>query len=171
MWTQAAQTPYYVGMIVTDEQIDVLRAGMNWLTQTIQPSGALEGWGWAAPGADGRRVRFLPVGYKERPVVIVDVAEPVYDADFEITNPLGGDVEASAWVTALHELGYRTAEIWNWKGNTGSISVDVLLHPSLLAAVQRYRRGCPEHPEKRVFCECGWLAAGMRQVVYPAVQS
>lgn len=159
-------------LAIAERRSAVLRAGLTWLYETEQPAEAIDQHhGAYSPAVDGRICRFIPVGWQQHPVVVVDVAHPVYDGH-EVTNPLGGPAEVAEVVDALAELGRRHLETWN--GVEGSITASISLvdaaHPSLVAAVHRYFASCPEHGS--VFCgtqhDCTWFRDGKRLIVPPS---
>jgi hypothetical protein len=138
----------------------VLEAGILWLCATVQPDGAIDSHhGQDIPNAvvDNRSFWFVPSGYADRPVLIVQVAKPEYTDGLlvdGVTPPEMDAVEAD-----LAAIGVRCRHRWNggedgFPADSGSFALDVLPHPSLLAAVARYRAGCPSHGS--VFCGKGW---------------
>ena len=149
-----------------------LAAGLRWLYETEQPPGAiLQHHGVSMTGPGNRTFRFAPSGANGRAVVIVDVADVRWKSeggDQAPANPLrpGELAELAAWLT---ERGYEVADTWN--GQPGSVTGSVALarpaHPTLLAALARYHAGCPDHPSKGVFCDCGWYATGNALQVQP----
>ena len=57
---------------------------------------------------------------------------------------------------------------WNGAGcSSFSIGLTEFAHPNLLATVALYRKGCPDHPNRSVFCECGWFAKGNKKMRIP----
>ena len=146
-----------------------LKAGLAWLYETVQPPGAiLQHHGVSSPRAGGRSYGFVPVGAGSRPVVIIRVAQPRrHPDDGTLLNPLSR-VEVDAVAAEIAKLGYDVADVWNGAGHdTGSFGLSGPAHPSLVAAVDRYRAGCPEHPQQNVFCDCGWYQQGNALVVGP----
>jgi hypothetical protein len=154
---------------------DLLRApriGLRWLYEVEQPEGALlqhHGVSLAAPEAN-RRLSFVPAGFGGGVVAAVDVALIGWKQlrKYKVaTNPLepGELADLSAMLNAL---GAEVVRTWNGHpGTTGSLALHQPAHPSLRAAVDRYRAGCPDHPAKHVFCECGWYQAGRRLLIEP----
>lgn len=149
--------------LVTEQQRSVLTAGLAWLYDTTQPDGAgITHHGVTSPKVDGRRYQFIPQGAHNRPVVVVDVAEPKYpnDPNLPILNPLGGQAEMDAYTVVLRELGAEVATTWNGKGETGSLGLALPAHPSLVAAVRLYLDGCPVQEighRGSSLCSCGWF--------------
>jgi hypothetical protein len=143
---------------VTDHTRAVLAAGLAWLYDTVQPDDALlQANGGPACRVGDRRYSFTPVGFDGGPVLVIDVAKPVYDYTRNsprLTNPLGGPAEMDAHADLLTELGYPPVTSWNGQSvsETGSFLLPGRAHPSLTAATERYRAGCPKHDT--VFC--GW---------------
>src|SRR5690606_33265492 len=58
---------------------------------------------------------------------------------------------------------------WNGAGfTTLSVGVDDVVNPSVQAAARRYHDGCPDHPDRSVFCGCDTWRAGFDRAVGPA---
>lgn len=152
---------------------DVLRAGLAWLFETEQPDGAiLQHHGLIHDAEGDRRYCFVPEGAWNRPVVVIDIADPKWSGPMTnrtLLNPLA-PTELEQFAEAIAALGYPTAGTWNGHpGPSGSVSLSRTAHPSLLAAVNRYRAGCPAHPARRVFCDCGWYRDGFSLLIQPAL--
>lgn len=152
----------------------VLAAGLEWLYSTGQPDGAvLQHHGTTLQGGD-RYYQFCPQSAFQRPVVVVHVAAPEWSEgvrDRVLLNPLAPN-ELADLAAAVELLGFEVATAWNGHpGPDGSIGLRRPAHPSLLAALARYRTGCPEHPREGVFCSCGWYAAGNKLLVTPATRA
>lgn len=164
----------------------VLASGMAWFYDIAQPAGALiQHHGvrlWADTDAN-RIVSAIPRGSSGCPVLVVDVLNVDYDANFEPTRTLG-DRELEWWTGLVDDIGVGwgtfVAQSWNWTspaGNpitTGSVALARDASRSLVGAVDRYLAGCPTHPTVRgangrtgVFCECGWFQAGHAKLVRP----
>ncbi|MFD5221432.1 hypothetical protein ACFWMH_27705 [Streptomyces tendae] len=149
----------------------ILDAGLEWLYETVQPDDAHQqhhGIILRLPDAN-RWYGFSPAGVRNRPVVSVDVTKKEYrfdsDGDSIPANPLEpGELEALA--DELRRRGFDVDGTWNGHpGTTGSVGLARPAHPSLVAAVDRYRRGCTVHPQRGVFCDCEhWIAEGRRIV-------
>lgn len=144
-------------------------AGLAWLYDTEQPDTAiLQHHGVPLAAVGNRRLRFCPVGFNQRPVVVVDVVHVTYiGASLRPQNPLAaGELEALATM-----VGRSVPVAKTWNGHpavTGSIGLARPAHPSLVAAVARYHARCPQH--HTVFCGhtgCSWYRDGHLTVVYP----
>lgn len=128
--------------------------------------------GESLPGiaAVNRQFQFVPQGWNNYPVIVVevvDVRRVPNGTDMVPGNPIR-KTELAELAQALAELGHEVVETWNGHpGSSGSVALRGAAHPTLLAAVGRYHAGCPEHPEKTVFCGCGWFQHGYRRVVRP----
>jgi hypothetical protein len=153
---------------------DVLTAGLHWLFETGQQEDAhASHHGERLAADDNRSYRFIPVGVHDLPVVVIDVAKIEYALDADgysvATNPLEpGEVERLA--EELERRGYPVRDTWNGHPSTsGSVGLRTPAHPGQVAAVERYRRGCQEHPKRSVFCDCDAWRAGFTRVVRPAV--
>lgn len=155
---------------------DVLTAGLRWLYETAQPDDAhAQHHGELLAADNNRTYRFIPRGARNLPVVVVDVTKVEWVKSDPFTmeplNPLEpGELEALA--AELRRRGFDVYDTWN--GGLGAITGSVGLarpaHPGQVAAVERYHRGCPDHPERRVFCDCETWRAGFRRVVRPTVE-
>ncbi|MFJ8855281.1 hypothetical protein [Streptomyces sp. NPDC102437] len=156
-------------------RVHILSAGLRWLYNIEQPADALlSHHGEMLVDAD-RTYRFVPCGADQRPVVVVDVRRPKWmsDAvgDMIPSNPIGAhelyEVQAD-----LAVLGVTVARTWNGHpAHTGSLGLVDMAHPSLLAAVNGVRTGCPDHPGK-LLCSwdgCPWYGTGYAQIVKPTV--
>lgn len=143
---------------LTNTQLDTLRAGLDWLYRE-QPDDAsiVSHHGISSPVIDDRRYSFVPSGFHPvaAPVVIVSVSKPVYEGPLtrrELVNPLESN-EVAVIEAQLREWGHEIHSSWNGKQENGSIGLVTPAHPSLLAALERQRQGCPDHPKQIL---CGW---------------
>ncbi|MEU0497974.1 hypothetical protein [Mycobacterium sp. NPDC006124] len=146
---------------------DALCSGLAWLYETEQPEAAIlqhHGDGLASHG--NRSVRFIPVGWGGRVVIVVEVTKVDYRSDPGARgprNPLAVD-ELDAFTALLADLGHAVVHRWNGHpAATGSLALAEPAHPSLRAAVARYHAGCPRH--RSVLCRCGWYGEGYRHVI------
>lgn len=147
-----------------------LTLGLHWLYETVQPDDAHAQHHGDLLGADGNRIyRFIPVGARQLPVVVVDVAKVEWvqanPTTMEPANPLEPG-ELAALAEELRRRGFPVQATWNGDpGITGSVGLARPAHPSQVAAVERYHRGCPDHPQQSVFCNCEAWRAGFRRIV------
>ncbi|MFJ6440241.1 hypothetical protein [Streptomyces sp. NPDC091649] len=156
--------------------MSVLTAGLRWLYETEQPDNAWqEHHGLLLPEpATNRLYRFIPANDGRRVVVAVDVAsiEWIDNGPNELktpANPLESG-ELAALAADLGALGFEVTSTWGGHPQTtGSVGLARTAHPSLLAAVDRYRAGCLDHPQRAVFCDCDAWRAGFDRVVQPAL--
>jgi hypothetical protein len=155
-----------------------LTAGLRWLFDTEQPEGAvLQHHGVVLPGGDTRRFGFCPAGWAGRAIVTVDVVDVQwkFQRGHKVpANPLRPD-ELDDLTAQLAALGADVVNTWNGHpGITGSLALARPAHPSLLAAVNRYRAGCLTRPgpgsDTGVFCKCGWYAKGYALVIQPGLR-
>lgn len=142
---------------MTATALDVLRAGLDWLYATEQTDNEsiVARHGINAPVVDGRRYRFIPSGFHRSPVVVVNVFHPRYTGPLgtqTLVNPLKPG-ELARLQAQIEQWGHEVRSTWNGEGETGSVGLATPAHPSLLAALQRQREGCPEHRPKIL---CGW---------------
>ncbi|MFM9777066.1 hypothetical protein [Streptomyces scabiei] len=152
----------------------ILDAGLGWLYDTVQPDDAHQqhhGITLHLPEAN-RWYGFCPDGAQHRPVVSVDVlkVEWIDNGPNRLptpANPLDRD-EMRDLVAELRRRGFESFGTWNGHpGTSGSVGLTRKAHPTLVAAVERYHRGCTAHPERSVFCDCDTWNAGFRRVVRP----
>ncbi|MFC9285660.1 hypothetical protein [Streptomyces sp. NPDC057052] len=154
---------------------EILDTGLAWLYDTVQPDDAHQqhhGLTLHLPEAN-RWYGFCPSGAQHRPVVSVDVinVEWIDNGPNSLqtpANPLEPG-ELPALVRELYRRGFESTGTWNGHpGVSGSVGLVRPAHPTLVAAVDRYRRGCTVHPERSVFCDCEAWTAGFRRVAEPA---
>lgn len=150
----------------------VLDTGLRWLFDTVQPDDAHQhhlGISINLPAAN-RVYGFYPSEAARgggQSVVTVDVGKVERDEDLTPLNPLGVD-ELASLAANLEARGLDLRQTWNGHpGVTGSVGLARPPHPTLVAAVQRYRRGCTEHPKKAVFCDCQAWRAEAGRIVNP----
>lgn len=162
-------------MTIRPSVADVLDAGLRWMFETEQPDDAHAQHHGAMLAADGNRTyRFIPVGARKRPVIVVDVAkvEWIDNGPNDLKTPANplepGELEALA--SELTARGYTVETTWNGHpGISGSVGLLTPAHPSQVAAVERYLAGCVEHTDRSVFCDCEAWRAGFQRVVRPAL--
>ncbi|WP_328721779.1 hypothetical protein OHT52_21310 [Streptomyces sp. NBC_00247] len=156
-------------------RISILSAGLRWLYTTEQPEGALVSHRGETLIGDDRTYRFVPQGAAQLPVVVASVRCPQHrrDAigDLVPANPLDVN-EVYAVLTDLAMLGTTVAATWNgYPSHSVSLGLVAPAHPSLLAALERDRAGCPDHAGQ-LLCNwdgCPWYGAGHALLVRPAV--
>lgn len=148
----------------------VLDAGLGWLYDTVQPDDAHQQHTGRSLGLPdyNRLYSFCPDGAEHLPVVIVSVAKPRQLPGRLQQHPLT-PYELGALAAELERRGLQVRTTWNgFPAPTGSVGLARPAHPTLVAAVERYHRGCTVHPEKRVFCDCEhWRAEGARIIRPP----
>jgi hypothetical protein len=156
---------------------DILAAGLRWLYETEQPDGAiLQHHGVWVGKVDNRSFSFAASAWEGRAVVVAEVVKVEWKSD-----PLGHQVPANplapeelADLTAeLVELGAEVLHTWNGHpAITGSLALARPAHPSLVAAVDRYRTGCPDHTGPLCSWDgCPWYGDGNALIIKPAVAS
>lgn len=154
---------------------ELIAGGLAWLYDTVQPEGAiLQHHGAIMADNDRRRTyRFIPQGWNNLPVVVAD-AHHRRDEHGRVRFP-GGPLtrqDRADLIQLVESLGAQVAHTWNNDAYaTTSLGLLRPAHPTLLAAVARYRAGCPDHRHKDgsgdVFCRCGWYRRGLDLVVFP----
>ncbi|HEY9015591.1 MAG TPA: hypothetical protein VIM84_11075 [Gemmatimonadales bacterium] len=145
---------------------EVLDRGLAWLFTTEHPAGAMVfHLGSALRCRDNRTLSFCPGGGHNgvQAVVGIDVTSPTrrrHPRWGEVTHtPLAPD-ELDRLSLLLAERGYQEADRWNgFPATSGSIALAQPLHPSMQAALDRYRAGCAAHGGS-VFCGCAQFQAG-----------
>jgi hypothetical protein len=158
-------------VIMSEEQRRAVAAGLAWLFDTAQPAGAIVTHHGATLVAGDRRYCFVPRGYAGHAVVVVEVAKLNFDGRLRRHTAVLEPDELAVLDGLLTEMGHEVVDTWNGHpGITGSVALARPVEPSLLAAVDRYRAGCPDHGGS-VFCACGWYAAGNRLLVHPTPTS
>lgn len=154
---------------MADQLARILDTGLGWLFDTVQPDDAHQhhlGITLGLPEAN-RIYGFGPTGAENLPVVWVEVAKPELQMYGPPLNPLAPD-ELFDLAQELERRGHTVRTTWNGHpGTGGSIGLVQPAHPTLVAAVDRYRRGCTIHPARSVFCDCEHWNAGFRRVVQP----
>lgn len=158
------------------ERRAVLAAGLEWLTRTEQPEGTiLSHHGFSIHAKGNRVIQFTPDHGGAVCRLSVSVAKEDRDIDtMELRNPLE-EGESAAILADLEALGASVHATWGARGEESgdgtaffSVALDDAPSPTLFAAIERYRAGCPDHPSKGVFCDCGWWQQGNRLLVPPA---
>lgn len=151
---------------------EALTAGLHWLYETEQPTDAwMQHHGQQIPVIDNRFLAFIPTSDGGLPVIVIGVAMPTWKegprGDMVPANPLT-PIELPRLAAELERRGYAVRSTWNgFPGATGSVGLVRPAHPSQVAAVDRYRSGCLEHPARSVFCECEAWRAGFGRAVAP----
>ncbi|MFD4786573.1 hypothetical protein ACFWN1_05725 [Streptomyces sp. NPDC058459] len=146
----------------------LLDTGLGWLFDTVQPGDCHQhhlGIVLHLPEAN-RWYGFIPEGTRALPVVSVAVTKVdwIDDGPLQVpANPLRPD-ELPALAGELRDRGFESFGTWNGHpGATGSVGLIRPAHPTLVGAVDRYRRGCITHPKQSVFCDCeDWRAEAAR---------
>lgn len=145
--------------------LPLLLIGLRWLLDTEQPAGALIcPHGHTLNSVGNRRLRFTPEGFDGHPAVVLDVG----DADRNSTrNPrntlIDSEIDDLAFV--LSDCGEHVAAAWRDDANRiASLSLAAGAPSSLLAAIARYRQGCPTHGGGALWC-CSWYRDGSQRAV------
>lgn len=153
----------------------VLGRGLHWLYETEQPDNAWQYHGLLLPvPAINRLYSFIPANDWKSPVVAVDVAkiEWIDNGPNDLKTPANplehGELDVLA--AKLRNRGVEVTSTWNGHPQTtGSVALAGPAHPSLVAAVDRYRAGCLVHPERSVFCDCDAWRGGFSRIVQPSL--
>lgn len=151
---------------------DALTVGLRWLYDIEQPADAwMHHHSQQIPIAGNRFLAFAPTSTVALPIVVIGVTKPAWKegprGDMVPGNPLT-PAELPGLAAELERRGYAVRSTWNgFPGPTGSVGLTRPAHPSQVAAVDRYRAGCQEHPARSVFCECDAWRAGFDRAVLP----
>ncbi|MGW5003301.1 hypothetical protein ACWEP8_37235 [Streptomyces hydrogenans] len=151
---------------------DALTAGLRWLYDTEQPDNAwMQHHSQQIHAAGNRFLAFAPTSNVALPIVVIGVTKPTWkDGPHGPTvpaNPLT-PTELPYLAAELERNGYAVRSTWNgFPGHTGSVGLVRPAHLSQVAAVDRYRAGCQEHPARSVFCECDAWRAGFDRAAPP----
>lgn len=149
-----------------------VRSLLAWLYDTVQPDGALVSHHGEVL-AVGNLIIGAAADSAGLPVIVVSVGKCRWDGDDPdvLRNPLAGPAERDRYTALLGQLGHQVLDSWNWQPGacTGSLHLTRPAHPSLRAAQARYRAGCTEHPDKSVFCKCGWWVTGHQLLIKPCL--
>jgi hypothetical protein len=120
--------------------------------------------------AINRTLSLVPSGWEGHVVIVLEVRDRRYAPGMfgELLNGLE-EGEMDRLIALLADLGHNVVEHWNGRPRsvTGSVALARPANPALLAAVTRYRAGCPNH--HTVFCpaECGWFRNGYAMLNTP----
>jgi hypothetical protein len=161
-----------------------LRAGLAWLLDTEQPDESIiihHGVLLRVPGEPARSLSFAPqslgsVGTPSygRPVIALEARGARWDGERGVWHDGLRPGELQQLADLVVRLGHPVADTWNGDGlDSGSIALGQYAHPSLIAAVDRYREGCPRHFGS-VFCDrdgCDWYRTGREKIIAPGVES
>lgn len=148
----------HVAAAVLNDAAPILDAGLAWLLTTVQPddTSLCHHLGVYRRTTD-RVFGFIPS--PTWPIIVMELTDPRHDDHGTLTNPLTA-FDVTSLAADLTRRGRTVRDTWNGKGcHTVSVALAGDVHPTLLAAVARYSRGCPEHPDQSVFCrveDCTW---------------
>jgi hypothetical protein len=152
-----------------------LASGLVWLYETEQPCAALvQPQGIALPVVGDRRFVFVPDVGGQGAAVGVHVATEAHrdGPDGGPREVLTGEelADIAAALKGAHR-GVHTRVVFTAGAVSGHVRLSVPAHPSLLAAVTRYRAGCPRH--LHLACgylrntQCSWFADGFARLSVP----
>lgn len=150
---------------------EALDRGLAWLFTTEHPPGAMVfHLGDSLRVRDNRRLSFIPAGSRSgrAPVVVLEVAAPRKRRAAKFNDlqhvPLT-PVEMDQLAALLEQRRHQIIDQWNgFPATGGSLALGTALHPSMLAALDRYRAGCPAHGGT-VFCHCPLWTSGYERLV------
>jgi len=154
---------------------DALCAGLDWLYHTEQPPQALVERCGARITTTAHRLRFLPIGPDDAPLVVIELKPARWTPSG--TQPALHALprcELSALASTLAERGLDPV-CCHHHGDHGAVTLSELAHPSLREAVIRYSRGCPWHHD--LVCDapisaggqaCSWHTEGHDAAIWPS---
>lgn len=154
------------------ELLNALKTGLDWTWTSEHPDGALMQHHGIYAGnrfLGGRlSLSICPQGFRGAGVVVVcNVADKRYDASHNLLNPWTKD-EIDLLRSLVAACGSDVVDEWNGVGcDTASFSPARRASRGVMRLVETYHKGCPKHPEKRVFCDCGWYRRGHDKVKLP----
>lgn len=159
----------HVAAATVNDARAVIGAGLAWLFDTVQPDGAACFHLGPSRDSGDRLFGFIPSA--QWPILTMDLVHPEYDDRGNLTNPLTRHDVDTLWAD-MKRRGITVRSSWNGKGtHTVSLALAGHVHPTLLAAVETYRRGCPHHGGS-VFCgrehACTYLADRYALLTGPA---
>lgn len=162
----AETAPYRPNGLPMDEALD---RGLAWLFTTDHPEGSMVfHLGDTLRVMHNRILGFMPSthGKDGTPVVTLDVqtTQPRGRSSTVPHTPLAPD-ELHRLAGMLADRGHEVVSQWNgFPHTTGSLALATPLHPSMRAALDRYRAGCPAH-DGTVFCSCPLWREGYKRLV------
>lgn len=150
-----------------------LEAGLHWLHHTEQPQGALiDHHGALLPTTiDNRKLRCVPA-YNGKALITIDVARLRWIHNGDQLHPTDqiGPHELDDLAALLDQAGAPIATTLNgYPTITGTLVLQRHAHPTLVAAANRYRKGCRAHPAKGTLCPCGWYIRGRNRIIPPYI--
>lgn len=151
-----------------------LTTGLQWLCETIQPHNALvQPQGIGLPAVANRRFIFAPnnVGPGATVAVHVTTVQHLHGPDAPRDVLTGEELnDIAATLTAAH-TGLHAQAVSAPGATFAHIQLALIVHPTLLGAVARYRAGCPRH--HRPACgdirntQCSWFSDGFSRLLKP----
>lgn len=152
---------------------EALVVGLRWLHTTAQPPRALLRHGIALETTTNRTLRFCPAGPGGRPVITVDITRYDWRHDGTQLVPTEriGPTELAQLSRLIRRLGGDVSRTQDgYPNTTGTLLLRHRAHPTLLAAVKRYRDGCAAHRDRGTSCSCGWYEHGTAQLIHPTYE-
>ncbi|VBA34334.1 hypothetical protein [Mycobacterium pseudokansasii] len=133
--------------------LPLLLIGLRWLLDTEQPHGALIcPHDQSLPSVGNRRLRFRPQGLGGHPAVLIEITDADWDFRRSRTPNVVSPSELDDLLFVMSDCGEPAAATWQDNPRvTAAVALAAPAHPSLLAAVMRYRQS---HPPYRGEAEC-----------------
>lgn len=147
--------------------LPLLLIGLRWLLDTEQPAAALvSSRGQTLQSVGNRALRFVPRGSDGCPVVFLEVVDTNWDAVRGARDVLAAS-EIDGLSAMLGDCGEGVRAQWSCGlAVSAAVALASPAHPSLLAAVGRFERGCVTRTHRgRVVCGCARPRAGLRAAV------
>lgn len=145
--------------------LPLLLIGLRWLLDTEQPAGALIcPHGQTLSSVGNRRLRFSAEGFDGRPAVFFEVSDTEQQSGSNASNTLT-DYEIDEFAFMLSDCGEDAAATrCNDTYHIAAWALSARAPSSLLAAVARYRQGCPTHRGSAPSC-CSWYSNGSQRAI------
>lgn len=157
---------------------DAMAAGLLWLYRTPQPENALLPWHGVSVHTPTRWLSFIPEGVGDRVTITVQVAgiQPTKVGTRGMVRDAAPDDrldpdELDRIRETLERAGFTVGNVWPGSaGVVGSLTLTRPAHPTLVAAKDRYRAGCPDHDTRMSTCQngCTWRERGLANLRLPS---
>lgn len=147
--------------------LPVLLIGLQWLLDTEQPETALVSrHGQVLRSVGNRVMRFLPLGFDGRAAVFLDVERPEWSVERKPRHLLARN-EINDLADLVTDCGEQVEARWLCDPRVScAVALRTPVHPSLLAAVERFEAGCPKRAHRgALVCRCQERHAGFASAV------
>ncbi|GFG83159.1 MULTISPECIES: hypothetical protein [Mycobacterium] len=147
--------------------LPVLLIGLQWLLDTEQPETALVSrHGQVLRSVGNRVMRFLPLGFDGRAAVFLYVERPEWSVERKPRHLLARN-EINDLADLVTDCGEQVEARWLCDPRVScAVALRTPVHPSLLAAVERFEAGCPKRAHRgALVCRCQERHAGFASAV------